>query len=371
MTSTGDTKQPPQHPPNPTPSPAHTGRWAVNIIAILAMLYTLKVARDVLLPITLAVIFALLLSPAVTRMQGWRLPRSLAALLILSLSLGAFGGGLYMLSEPALEWLGKTPEAVANLQRELNAVDRGSNEVDAASRSFDNLEKALSSQPSNPQITQVVLTEPGWRSEAWESAKNFGMYGTLSVIMLFFLLTAGDALMRRLIHILPSQKDKATVIEVATRAQAQMSRYLTTVTAVNLAVGLVTGCALWAADFPDPALWGTLAALLRYIPYLGVSIMIGLLAIISSVSYDAIGLILAAPLGFALFTSLVGQFVDPFVHGLRFSLNPIVVFLWIFFWGWLWGAPGVLLAVPLLTLVQVVCQHSQRLSAIAHLIGSE
>lgn len=345
--------------------------WAVHIIAILAVLYTMKVARDVLLPITLAVIFALLLGPAVNRLQSWRLPRSLAALVILALSLGAFGGGVYMLSEPALEWLGKTPEAVANLREEFHAVDSNSAEVDAASRSFDSLEKALSSQPSNPQITQVVLTEPGWRSEVWETAKNFGVYGTLSVIMLFFLLTAGDALLKRFIHTLPSQRDKATVIGVATAAQEQMSRYLTTVTAVNFAVGLVTACALWVADFPDPALWGAMAALLRYIPYLGVSIMIGLLAIISSVTYDTIAMILAAPLGFALFTAIVGQFVDPLVHGLRFSLNPIVVFLWIFFWGWLWGAPGVLLAVPLLTLVQVVCQHSQRLTPLAHIIGSE
>jgi len=96
-----------------------------------------------------------------------------------------------------------------------------------------------------------------------------------------------------------------------------------------------------------------------------------LLCIVSAVSFDSLTGILIAPLGYALFTAMVGQFVDPFVHGMRFSLNPIVVFLWIFFWGWLWGAPGVLLAVPLLTLFQVVCQHVERLQAIAHIIGED
>lgn len=345
--------------------------WAIKILAVLAVLYTLQVARDVMLPITLAIIFALLLGPAVTRLQDYRIPRSLGALALLTLSLGAFAGGLYMLTTPALDWLGKAPEAINIIQDELLSVDSGSNEVDAASRSIDSLAKTLSSEPSNPQITQVVITEPGWRAEVWEISKNFGVYGTLSIIMLFFLLTSGEALLKRFIHILPSQRDKATVIDVAKHAQEQMSRYLVTITAVNIGLGTVTGLALWALGFPDPALWGVVAAVLRYIPYLGVSITIMLLAIISAVSFDSTEMILAAPLGFALLTSFTGQFVDPFVHGYRFSLNAIVVFLWIFFWGWMWGAPGVLLAVPLLTLFQVICQHVDRLTPIAHMIGNE
>lgn len=345
--------------------------WAVRILAVLAVLYTLKVARDVMLPITLALIFALLLGPAVTRLQRYRIPRSLGALVLLTLCLGSISGGVYMLTTPALGWLAKAPEAINIIQEELNDVDSSSNEVDAASRSIDSLAKTLSSKPSNPQITQVVITEPGWRAEVWEIGKNFGVYGTLSIIMLFFLLTSGDALFRRFIHILPSQRDKTTVIEVAKHAQEQMSRYLATITAVNIGLGTVTAMGLWLLGFPDPALWGVIAAVLRYIPYLGVSIMMMLLAVISAVSFDTTEMILAAPIGFALLTSLVGQFVDPFVHGYRFSLNAIVVFLWIFFWGWLWGAPGVLLAVPLLTLFQVVCQHVERLTPIAHIIGNE
>jgi predicted PurR-regulated permease PerM len=343
--------------------------WAIKLIAILAVLYTLQVARDVILPITLALIFALLLAPAVSRLQSIGLPRSLAAIIIMTIGLGMIGGVLYALASPANEWFQRVPEAVSVLRDQLGNVNSDNTNVDAASRSIDSLAKEFSTSSKDPQLTQVVIADAGWRSELGEIAKNFGVYGTLSIILLFFLLTSGDALMRRFIHSLPTQKDKAVVTRIAQLAQTQMSRYLMTITAVNIAVGVITGCGLWLAGFPDPALWGAIAAILRYIPYLGVSMTIILFTIVSAVSYNNPMAIIAAPLSYGLFTAFTGQFIDPFVHGLRFSLNPIVVFLWIFFWGWLWGAPGVLLAVPLLTLFQVVCQHTERLLPVAHIIG--
>ncbi len=352
--------------------PNKTADWPLKIIAVLAILYTLQVARDVMLPITLALIFSLLLSPVVSRLQAIHVPRSLAALTVMSICLSIAGGGIYALAKPASEWLQRVPEAVEVVREQLSSVNTSSPDVDAATRSIDSLaqEFSASANPRNPELTKVVITEAGWRSELGETAKNFGVYGTLSIILLFFLLTSGEALMRRFIHSLPTQRDKAVVTRIAHRAQTQMSRYLMTITAVNIAIGCITALALYLFDFPDPALWGAVAALMRYIPYLGVSITLILLSIVSAVSYPTATAIIAVPAAYALFSAAVGQFIDPLVHGFRFSLNPIVVFLWIFFWGWLWGAPGVLLAVPLLTLFQVVCQHTERLLPLAHIIGS-
>ncbi len=350
--------------------PDTSADWPLKVIAILAILYTLQVARDVMLPITLALIFSLLLSPAVVRLQTLRIPRSLAALAVMSICLGIAGSGIYALAKPASQWLQRVPEAVEIVREQLSSVNTDSTDVDAATRSIDSLAQELSATPSNPEVTKVVISEAGWRSELGETAKNFGVYGTLSIILLFFLLTSGEALMRRFIHSLPTQRDKAVVTQIAQRAQTQMSRYLMTITAVNVAVGCITAIALYLFDFPDPALWGAVAALLRFIPYLGVSMTLILLSIVSAVSFPTAAAMIAVPLGYGLFTAAVGQFIDPFVHGFRFSLNPIVVFLWIFFWGWLWGAPGVLLAVPLLTLFQVVCQHTERLLPLAHIIGN-
>lgn len=350
--------------------PSQHANWAIQLLAVLAVLYSLKLARDVMLPITLALIFALLLAPAVSRLQAWRLPRSMATLVILALSIGGIAAGFYALASPASEWLQRAPEAAEVLRDHLRAVNTENAKVDAATASIDSLAEELSG-PSDPKINKVIIADTGWRGEIWELARNFGVYGTLSIIMLFFLLSSGDALLQRFIASLPSKQDKSTVTALTKHAQEQMSRYLLTITLVNVGVGTVTALCLWLLDFPDPALWGAAATLLRYIPYLGVSITVMLLGIVSAVSVQSPGMVFVAPLGYALFTAFVGQFIDPFIHGMRFSLNPIVVFLWIFFWGWLWGAPGVLLAVPLLTLFQVVCKHVEALKPIANIIGED
>lgn len=343
-------------------------RAAIIILALLAVLYTVHVAREVLLPITLAVIFALLLAPLIKKLEAWRIPRPLSSLILITCAIALFVGGLYLLSSSALEWLLKLPEAGDVIKSHLVELQKDVAEVESATKNIESFSKQVGVS-SNGGPTKVVIADPGLRAELWIGLRNFAMFGGLSIMLLFFLLSSGDSLLRRAIEILPSLHDKKRVVKLARHAQDQMSRYLVTVTAVNVGVGVITTLALWLMDFPDPALWGTIAAALRFVPYLGVSSTVVLLAIVGAVSFDNIWLIAAAPLGYLLFASVVGQVLDPLVHGFRFQLNPIVVFIWIFFWGWLWGAPGVLLAVPLLTLFQVVCRHSKTLAPVAHIIG--
>ena len=341
-------------------SPSKRTDIAMLVLSILAVLYTVHLAREVLLPITLAVIFALLLMPLVKRMERWYMPRALSALLLIGIGLGAFGGGLYFLSSSAMDWVQKIPDAQKALQVHLGDVQKEVAEVDAAARQLEALTEGVSKQSTTAAPTKV---------EVWLGLQNFFMFGGLSIILLFFLLTSGEQLLQRIVDMLPSVEDKRRALQMSARAQAQMSRYLSTITMVNGLVGLLTALVLWLFDFPDPALWGAIAAALRFVPYLGVSFTVALLAVVGAISYDDIWLMAGVPLGYLLLTSFVGQVIDPFVHGMRFSMNPIIVFIWIFFWGWLWGAPGVLLAVPLLTLFQVLCEHSQRLAPIAHIIG--
>ncbi len=343
-------------------------RAAIFILAMLAVLYTVHIAREVLLPITLAIIFALLLAPLVKQLEDWRIPRALSSLLLISVGVTAFGSGLYLLSTSAMEWLLRLPEAVEALKHQLVDVQKEMAEVDSATRNIESLSEQVGIS-SNSNTNKVVITEPGLRTELWISLRNFFMFSALSVMLLFFLLSAGDSLLRRAIETLPRLSDKRRAVRLTRHAHGQMSRYLVTVTAMNSTIGLITGVALWAMDFPDPALWGVSAAALRFVPYLGVSSTAVLLAVVGAVSFDSLWYIAAAPLGYLLFASFVGQVVDPLLYGYRFQLNPIVVFLWIFFWGWLWGVPGVLLAVPLLTLFQVICLHSRTLSPLAHIIG--
>lgn len=344
-------------------------RAALYFLALLATAYTLHLAREMLLPLTLAVIFALLLTPLVTRMQAWRIPRPVSSLLLIASMLGVAGVGVAALSSSAMEWLQRVPEASEILMRELASMEREVSRMDDAGKSIDALTREIGVDDNSNGEQKVIIAEPGWRAELWVGMRNFAVFGGLSIILLFFLLSAGDQLVKRCAETFKDEKDRLRALRVARDAQLQMSRYLVTIAAVNTLLGLIVTLALWLLDFPDPALWGTMAAALRFVPYLGVSLTVAMLAVVGMVSYDTVWMMLAAPLGYLLFTSFVGQIIDPLVHGYRLRLDPIVVFVWIFFWGWIWGAPGVLLAVPLLTLLQVVCRHSTRLAPLAHILG--
>lgn len=350
--------------PTPSSSPSYSARATV-FLAVLAAIYTLQIARDVFLPVTLAFIFALLFSPLVERLQRHRVPRSLSAVAVIAASLGVLGSATYFLMGPASEWLAKVPEAMEAISRHTGSMQEKVADVGEATRSLETLSKAGGA--SDPR--QVVITDPGWQSELFSGLRNGLIYSLLCIILLFFLLTHGQHLLSRFIETRSTFKDKERSREMARRAQVQMSLYLSTITMVNAGVAIATTLFLWLLGFPDPILWGAVAGLMRYVPYMGVALTAVLLAIVSAVSFDTVWQIVLPPLVFWGITVFVGQVIDPLVHGYRFQLNPIIVFVWIFFWGWLWGTPGVLLAVPLLTLFQLVCQYSERLAPIAHIIS--
>ncbi len=354
---------------SPHPGGNAMARAALYFLALLAAAYTLHLAREMLLPLTLAIIFALLLAPLVNRMQAWRVPRTVSSLLLITGMLCVAGAGLTALSSSAMSWLQRVPEASDILLHHLERVETEVGRMDDAGDSLDALAREIAIDEGDASSQKVIIAPPGWRTELWIGMRNFAVFGGLSIILLFFLLSNGEALLRRCADAFPDTQDRRRALRIAHDAQLQMSRYLATVTTVNVVVGLFVGTALWLLDFPDPALWGTTAAVLRFVPYLGASLTLAMLAVVSVVSYESSWMMGAVPLGYLLFTSLVGQVVDPLVHGYRLRLDPIVVFVWIFFWGWIWGAPGVLLAVPLLTLLQVVCRHSTRLAPLAHIMG--
>ena len=349
-------------------------QYCVVGLFVLAVIYTLHYARELLIPITLAVVFALLLNPLVELAVRWRMPRALASLLAVLALVGFAGGAGYALSRPAAQWIERLPEIRSKLRAHLTDVQDDIQDVGEATREIEALADEISEasgQKQNAEASVTVVAEPSQQGGLWAAAGRFVSTAMLSLMLLFFLLAAGEQLFRRIIERQPRLRDKQAVVELLNHAQQQMSRYLVTITAVNLLVGFCTAIGLWLLNIPNPALWGTVAAMLRYVPYLGVSVTVVLLLAVSAVTHETLAWTLAAPLGYLLFTSIVGQLIDPLIHGRRFTLNPIIVFVWIFFWGWLWGAAGVLLAVPLLTLLKVICEQHAPFRPLADLISSQ
>ncbi|NWN92382.1 AI-2E family transporter [Marinobacter adhaerens] len=339
---------------------------------VLGVLYTLYLAHQIILPIVLALLTSLLLSPLVTRMgSGLHIPRVVSSLILVLLVLIGVAGVSLAVATPALEWAGKAPEGISRLlvgeselKRQITRVTESAQKVeDSVSELSDGGDKALTAEP-----TTVVLQTESWRAQLMTKARD-GVAGfALAMALTYFLLVSGDRLVINFVRQLP-REHRGTVLRITRDSQHQIAQYLGVLGISNLVVGLTTGLMTWALGLPDPAVWGLVAGLARFIPYLGVILTILLLAVVSAVSLDTLWMMAIAPAGYLALTTMVGFFIEPWIHGFRMAINPVIIFVSIFFWGWLWGPVGVLLAVPLMTVIQVVLKQIPRLRPIYKVIA--
>ncbi|MFL1455952.1 AI-2E family transporter [Marinobacter sp. GN3S48] len=334
----------------------------------LGVLYTLYLAHQIVLPIILAVLTSLLLAPLVKKAYvKWRVPRMVSSLLLVLMVLAGLAGVGVAVAMPALDWVGKAPEGISRL---LVGESTFKQQIERVSRSAKEVEKSVEdlSEEEAEKPTTVVLQTESWRSQLMTKARN-GVAGlALALALTYFLLVGGDRLIRNLVRQLPREQRK-TALRITHDSQSQIAKYLGVLGLSNLVVGVTTGLMCWAVGLPDPAVWGIVAALARFIPYLGVILTIALLAVVSAISLDKLWMMAIAPLGYLGLTTVVGFFIEPWIHGFRMAINPVVIFVSIFFWGWLWGPVGVLLAVPLMTVIQVVLKQIPRLRPVYRVIA--
>ncbi len=213
------------------------------------------------------------------------------------------------------------------------------------------------------------------KSPAWIKGALFG--GTTSflseavvvIVLLYFLLASGDLFLRKLIKVLPTFKDKKRAVEIAREIESNISTYLFTVTLINAGVGVAVGVGVWLLKMPNPVLWGVLACVLTYVPYLGALVGIGILGLAALLVFDDLGHALAVPGVYLVVSFLEGNFITPLVLGRRLTLNPVVIFVGLLFGFFLWGIPGALLAVPTLAVLKIVCDHVDTLTPIGEFFG--
>jgi predicted PurR-regulated permease PerM len=184
----------------------------------------------------------------------------------------------------------------------------------------------------------------------------------------FFMLVDGDALLGRLFRLVPRLPDDRRATIVINEVGARMSSYLGAVTLVNLGLGLTLGVCLGLLRMPNPWLWGGLAAVLTYVPYLGPAVGIGLVTLASFVTFPTLGTAIVPPAVYLALASIEGNLVTPFVLGRTCAVRPLVIFVWLALWAWLWSVPGAILAVPLLMLLRFVCDETPALAPVAFLM---
>ena len=335
---------------------------------VLLLFYTLYFAKTFFLPIFLATLLNFLLGPAVRGLKRVGIPQAVGSAFVILAGLGVVGYGVYRLSGPAANWVEKAPDGLRRAELRVREIQQPVEDVrQAAQEVEEQVDRITGGQ--RPR-TQEVKVEEGTIAGALLSRTQSFLAGALiMLILLYFLLASGDLFLRKLVRVLPTLSDKKRAIEIARETERHVSAYLATVTLINVGLGVAVAVAMHFVGMPNPVLWGVTAGLLNYVPYLGPIVTAGVLTLVSVLTFEGLGRALVAPAIYLVINGLEGYLVTPTLLGRRLTLNPVVIFVGLIFWGWLWGIPGALLAVPILATFKIVCDHIEPLAPIGEFLG--
>lgn len=336
----------------------------IGIFLILAI-GLLYFAKDFLLPVSLAFLLALVLSPVVRGLRRRGVPEALSALLLVAVVLSGIGLSVYGLSGPLAKWIDDAPTIAAEVQARFASWRGPVQKVIEASGQVEQMtkQKDLSAQ-------EVVVQEPGLLSRAASGLPEALTQVGVTLILLLFLLASGDMFYEKLVKSLPTFGDKIRGVKIARDVEREISRYLLTVTLINAGLGVAIALAMYATGLPNPALWGMMAALFNFVPYVGAITGVALVTVVSVVSFDSMGDAIWPPLAYAVITLIEGQFISPLLVGRRLELNVVAVFVAVAFWSWVWGLIGAFMAVPMLVTVKVFADHVDGLGALSEFLAA-
>ncbi|MDB5902313.1 MAG: hypothetical protein JWM26_1191 [Betaproteobacteria bacterium] len=361
----------PEPPPDAHVDATLSGTPAVAVkgLFILALFYTFYFARSFLLPIVLAVLLSLILYPAVRWLKRIAIPEPLgAAIVVLTLS-GVLGTALYQLFEPASDWLAKMPRITEQIERKLWNVRKSMEEVSKAAQKVEAL-TSVDGQAAQRQ-PQVVSREPSLMSRVMTGTQNMLIATGATLVLLFFLLASGDLFMRKLVRVLPTLTDKKKAVGLARTIQSAMAQYLFTITCINVGLGVATALLMQLLGMPNPLLWGVMVALFNFIPYVGAAVSGIVLTIVAFVTFSDLNDILLVPLLYFSLETIEGQFITPYLTGRSLTLNPVMIFVSMLLWAWLWGVVGALMAVPILMTLKIFCDHIDSLHGVGEFVSGK
>jgi predicted PurR-regulated permease PerM len=336
------------------------------VLMAIALLFVLRVARGLLIPITIAFILQALFTPLVQFFARRRVPQGVSAAMIVGAMLCLLGTTAYYLRTPAQEWLEELPSRLYELERKLRGW-KGS--VADVRRATEQVEQLTTLEEDGGQLAVKLPEATSLLSTLVEQASTFVTSAAIALTLLFLLLAHEGAFLRNMVRILPRFEGKKLATRIVRGFQDQISEYLRTITLISLFLGLVVGLAMWAIGMPSPVLWGVMATLLNYVPYVGTAVGFLIVAFVALLTFDSPARAVVAPLTFLALTALEGGLITPAIIGRQLLLSPAVVLVWLVLWGWLWGIAGILLAVPLLMAVKILCEQIPALKPVGVLLS--
>ena len=321
------------------------GFWFLFSIVLMVTFYF---AKSILLPIVVSTFIALLCSPIVNYLVKVGIPRTIGVLGVIFLMVGLLLGGLSLLSEPAQEWGAKLPALVKDLSLQINdATTKGSvGLIGNNSLVTDSNVGEFRSDTLVSLVKSIAIATPSLLTQFM-----------MALFMAYFMLSYGRSLFTGLLMQFDTFENKRKTVELVRVIQKDLSLYIGTVTLINLGLGVAVGITFYFLGVEDPFLWGVLAAIMNFAPYLGPLVAMVCFGVVSYIQFDSASYALAVVSVYLFINMIESQFVTPTLLGRRFNLNPLIIFIWLIVWGWLWGSMGMLIGVPLLVCLSTLLEH--------------
>jgi predicted PurR-regulated permease PerM len=318
----------------------------------------LYVAHVAFIPLALALLFGLVLSAPVEALHKIRVPRSLSAALILVLALSAFVGIVALMRTPAQEWFAKAPQTMATIKQKVSPLAKFMNHLDDLRKNAGNLGAQGRAAPP------AAAAAPGAAAESAPALiLDVGPSAIASVlafvIVTLFLLTGGPPTMARMTAAFVDNLKASYVLNIIEKVRAEVGHFYLTTTVINVALGALTAAAMWAWGMPTPFLWGALAAVLNYIPYAGPGTTLLVITVVAAVSFSTLSQVLGVAGTYVIIAVIEGQIAQPLLVGRRMEVNPLLIFLGLWFGGLFWGIAGIILATPTLVALKVIAENTK------------
>ncbi|HKC58377.1 MAG TPA: AI-2E family transporter [Vicinamibacterales bacterium] len=352
---------------------------ALVVIAAASAVALLHWAREVFIPIVLSVLISYALQPIVTLLMRARLPRVIAAALVMILFTGGVLYSGYALSDDAMAMVAAVPTAAAKLRVALRRTDSAPGTIEQVQKAANELQKtadeAGARNPVPAGVQRVQVEEPAIDVKAyvsWGSAGALAFAGeaTLVVFFVFFLLVSGDIVKRKLVRIAgPSFENKKITVQIINEIDAQIAKFLLLRVLTSGVVGIATWVAFKWMGVHHAALWGVAAGVFNSVPYFGPVLVAGATAIAAFLQFGTIAMAIYVSGVSVVITSLEGWLLTPWLTSRAARTNEVAMFIGLIFWSFVWGIWGTLLAVPMLVVVKAFCDRIENLKPVGELLG--
>jgi predicted PurR-regulated permease PerM len=348
---------------------------AFTLLAGAIVIYLLQTMQAVLIPLVLGGLLFYALDPAVDWLQKHSVPRAIGAAVVLMMAVALVGALAYSLRGQALTVIDQLPTGARRLAASLRTSPVAKpGPIEKVQEAADTLQGATKPPAPSGGVMRVQVEDKGFQASSFVLASSVSLASaanqTVMVLFLtYFMLLSDQLFKRKLVEIVGTLSQKKVTLLVLENIATQVERFLLIQIFTSTLVALVTWAALWAMGLQQAALWGLVAGIFNSIPYYGPLLVTAALSVVGFIQFGTIGKTAGVAGVSLLITTLEGSLLTPTLMGRASSMNQVAVFVGLLFWSWIWGIWGMLLAVPMMMVLKVVCDHVESLQPLGHLLG--